>query len=138
MAVCPTGFATTVYVEPDMIPIGSIIMWSGSIANIPEHFQICDGANGTPDLRNRFVLGAGDTYAVNGSGGAETHDHVYHTNDHEHMAQISHSCPGSGSIDAATIFGAGNIAAAGSAESATDSASSLPSYLALAYIQRMS
>lgn len=34
-------------------------MWSGSIATIPDGFALCDGNNGTPDLRNRFIVGAG-------------------------------------------------------------------------------
>jgi microcystin-dependent protein len=42
------------------VPIGGIIMWSGSIANINNlpGWKLCDGTNGTPDLRNRFVVGA--------------------------------------------------------------------------------
>ena len=44
------------------MPIGAIIMWSGLGTEIPTGWQICDGTNGTPDLRNRFVVGAGDTY----------------------------------------------------------------------------
>jgi len=40
------------------IPKGCILMWSGSIATIPSGFALCDGSNGTPDLRNRFVIGA--------------------------------------------------------------------------------
>lgn len=47
-----------------LIPIGGIILWSGAIADIPTDFQICDGTNGTPDLRDMFVVGAGNTYAV--------------------------------------------------------------------------
>lgn len=41
------------------IPSGVIVMWSGSIAAIPEGWTLCDGTAGTPDLRNRFVFGAG-------------------------------------------------------------------------------
>ena len=40
------------------IPIGGIIMWSGSIATIPTNYALCNGSNGTPDLRNRFIIGA--------------------------------------------------------------------------------
>lgn len=41
-------------------PIGGIIMWSGSVADISNlvGWELCDGSNGTPDLRNRFVVGA--------------------------------------------------------------------------------
>ena len=41
------------------IPIGGIIMWSGTIANIPTPgWALCNGSNSTPDLRNRFIVGA--------------------------------------------------------------------------------
>lgn len=52
------------------VPTGGIIMWSGAQAAIPSGWLLCDGANGTPDLRNRFVVGAGSTYAVGASGGS--------------------------------------------------------------------
>jgi hypothetical protein len=51
------------------VPAGAIIMWSGSIGSIPAGYYICDGNNGTPDLRDRFVVGAGNTYAVGNTGG---------------------------------------------------------------------
>jgi len=51
------------------VPSGGIIMWSGSIGSIPTGYYICDGTNGTPDLRDRFVVGAGNTYAVGNTGG---------------------------------------------------------------------
>ena len=44
-------------------------MWSGSVANIPFGWALCNGSNGTPDLRNRFIVGAGNTYAVGATGG---------------------------------------------------------------------
>ena len=40
------------------IPSGGIIMWSGNISAIPSGWYLCDGNNSTPDLRNRFVVGA--------------------------------------------------------------------------------
>jgi len=54
------------------IPTGGIIMWSGSIENIPTGWALCNGSNGTPDLRNRFVVGAGGAYAVNAIGGSDS------------------------------------------------------------------
>ena len=54
------------------IPTGAILLWSGSIASIPSGFVICDGTSGTPDLRDRFVVGAGSSYAVAATGGANT------------------------------------------------------------------
>jgi len=55
-----------------LIPSGGIIMWSGLIASIPTGWALCDGNNGTPDLRNRFIVGAGDTYDRNDTGGSTT------------------------------------------------------------------
>lgn len=52
------------------LPVGSIIPWYGQIADIPNGFALCNGSNGTPDLRNRFIVGAGSTYAL-GAGGGE-------------------------------------------------------------------
>jgi len=51
------------------VPSGSIIMWSGSIGSIPVGYYLCNGSNGTPDLRDRFVIGAGNSYAVGATGG---------------------------------------------------------------------
>ena len=48
-------------------------MWSGSVSNIPDGWALCNGSNGTPDLRNRFIVGAGSTYAVNDIGGEASH-----------------------------------------------------------------
>lgn len=52
------------------VPSGVITMWSGSIATIPPGWNLCDGTNGTPDLRNRFVVGAGSSYGVGDAGGS--------------------------------------------------------------------
>lgn len=41
-----------------VVPVGGIIMWSGTIATIPANWALCDGAGGTPDLRDKFVVGA--------------------------------------------------------------------------------
>ena len=54
----PTDAATKGYVD-GAIPIGGIIMWSGTIATIPGNWRLCNGSEGTPDLRDRFVIGAG-------------------------------------------------------------------------------
>ena len=43
---------------PSTIPSGGIIMWSGTVATIPSGWYLCDGSNGTPDLRDRFIVGA--------------------------------------------------------------------------------
>lgn len=51
---------------------GVIVIWAGSEASIPSGFVLCNGSNGTPDLRSRFVIGAGSTYSVGDTGGANT------------------------------------------------------------------
>lgn len=51
-------------------PSGGIILWSGSVASIPSGWLLCNGSSGTPDLRDRFVVGAGSTYAVADTGGS--------------------------------------------------------------------
>ncbi len=53
-------------------PVGGIIMWSGAISAIPENWKLCDGRYNTPDLRDRFVVGAGTSYSVGSTGGAST------------------------------------------------------------------
>ena len=55
-----------------VLPLGVILLWSGSVASIPTGWALCNGSNGTPDLRNRFVVGAGNTYAVGDTGGSDT------------------------------------------------------------------
>ena len=52
------------------VPTGAIMLWSGAANAIPTGYVICDGNNSTPNLRNSFVLGAGDTYAVGATGGS--------------------------------------------------------------------
>ncbi|MCK5283789.1 MAG: hypothetical protein KAK00_10395 [Nanoarchaeota archaeon] len=54
------------------IPSGVIVMWSGSVASIPAGWHLCDGAAGTPNLRNRFIVGAGSSYGVDATGGANS------------------------------------------------------------------
>ena len=51
------------------IPSGVIVMWSGALANIPSGWNLCNGLNGTPDLRDRFIVGAGGQYSVTNTGG---------------------------------------------------------------------
>ena len=53
----------------DVIPVGVITMWSGPISSIPRGWALCDGTKGTPDLRNRFVVGVGSDYSVGENGG---------------------------------------------------------------------
>ena len=51
---------------------GMIILWYGNTGNIPTGFVLCDGNNNTPDLRDRFVVGAGSAYSPNNTGGSSS------------------------------------------------------------------
>ena len=55
-----------------LVPGGFIGMWSGSAETIPTGWALCDGTNGTPDLTDRFILGAGKGYTPGTTGGAKT------------------------------------------------------------------
>lgn len=54
------------------VPIGGIIAYTGSLEAIPSSYHLCDGTNGTPDLRDRFIVGAGSSYNLNSIGGTST------------------------------------------------------------------
>lgn len=71
-------------------PAGVIVMWSGSIGSIPSGWVLCNGSNGTPDLRNRFVVGAGSTYSVDATGGSADAIVASHT----HTATTAITDPG--------------------------------------------
>jgi microcystin-dependent protein len=66
--------SSTTFVGNGTIPVGGIIMWSGSIASIPAGWALCDGSSGTPDLRSKFIIGASTVgpYTVGASGGSTT------------------------------------------------------------------
>lgn len=88
-----TKFATTAFVSSAVsggIPAGVITMWYGIVSSIPSGWVLCNGSNGTPDLRDRFVVGAGSTYAVGATGGSANAIVVSHT----HSASSSVSDPG--------------------------------------------
>jgi microcystin-dependent protein len=55
-----------------LVPAGVIVMWSGSIASIPSGWALCNGSNSTPDLRDRFIVGAGSLYSVANTGGSNS------------------------------------------------------------------
>lgn len=60
------------------LPAGCILMWHGLLANIPAGFVLCDGQNGTPDLRSKFVKGAAAAANPGATGGSATHTHDDH------------------------------------------------------------
>jgi hypothetical protein len=106
-----------------------IILWHGSVATIPTGWNLCDGSNGTPDLRNRFVIGAGSTYNPAATGGGTTHAHVIDINEHDHAMM-----PGSG-IAAGDGYGTNtDVTTPGST---VQNANHLPPYFALCYIMKL-
>jgi hypothetical protein len=78
--------ADSLTVEIETIPSGGIIMWSGTIASIPAGWVLCDGSNTTPDLRDKFVVGATQddagfaktniTGSLTQTGGDTSHNHA--------------------------------------------------------------
>lgn len=66
-------------VDGRVTPVGGVILYSGAIAAIPAGWQLCDGTNGTPNLRDRFIVGAGTGYAVGATGGSVDATLVSHT-----------------------------------------------------------
>lgn len=96
---------------PDLtnaVPSGIICMWSGESTAIPSGWHLCDGEEGTPDLRDRFIVGAGSTYKVKDTGGEATHKLT--TNEmpsHNHgFTGTSHSH--TGSLSSATAASSGS------------------------------
>lgn len=65
----PGGDGTNAYLVK--APVGTIVIWSGTVDDIPTGWHLCDGTDGTPDLRDKFVLGAGENHPVNDKGGSE-------------------------------------------------------------------
>jgi len=80
----------------DAFVSGMIMLWSGSTGSIPSGWVLCNGSNSTPDLRNRFVVGAGDTYSVDATGGSADATLVSHT----HTATSSVTDPGHNHLSA--------------------------------------
>jgi len=107
---------------------GMICLFFGLIAAIPDGWSLCDGDNDTPDLRNRFVIGAGDTYAVDDSGGAINHTHTFTGDGHIHWL----------AGPAAISDGAGfaGVPSREPATGTTDAGDVLPPYYALSYIMK--
>ena len=158
-----TQLATTAFVQNQIsavFPIGSIILWSGSIVNIPTGWALCNGQNSTPDLRNRFVVGAGDSYAVNATGGSKDAIVVSHTHtatstvtDPGHNHLIPNTRAGGPNGGSAFIAGATSVPqnvdytgsnttgiTVGTTVASTGSSgtnANLPPYYALAYIMKI-
>ena len=106
-----TQIATTAFVQTNGFPSGGIVMWSGSIASIPSGWLLCNGSSGTPDLRDRFIVGAGSTYAVAATGGSAnavvvSHTHTASVSDpgHQHLFGGDDQIAGQGGYNAQSGF----------------------------------
>lgn len=109
-------------------PTGAIVLWSGAIGTIPDGYLICDGTWGTPDLRDKFIVGAGDTYNPSDSGGSIQHTHDFTGDGHIHDIPA-----GSGLQTGVTVA---DETASSPATGTTDNTNHLPPYYALAYIMK--
>lgn len=107
---------------------GMIIIWSGSLGSVPAGWVLCDGTNSTPDLRNRFIVGAGSTYAVGATGGSAdsivvTHNHTATVTDpqHKHIG-------GFAGVNSAGSFGTTSVAVVGNVNSQSGSSTNFFPY----------
>jgi len=71
------------------VPKGAIVMWSGTLANIPTGWALCNGSNGTPNLLDRFVLGVSGGENPGATGGANSHTHSTPAHQHQIPAQTA-------------------------------------------------
>lgn len=111
-----------------MLPTGIIVLWYGSIASIPDGWILCNGAGGTPDLRNKFIVGAGNTYAVDAVGGNVNHNHDFTGDGHQHQIV--------GGVEIAAGAGYSDLTGFTAATGTTDNGNGLPPYHALCYIMK--
>ena len=111
-----------------MLPSGIILLWFGAIVDIPPDYVICDGNNGTPDLRNNFVVGAGLSFVVGATGGSSFHTHGFTSDGH------NHTIPAGSDIEAG--IGSNNTVNTESDTGTTGAAVTFPPYHALAYIMK--
>ena len=159
----PDGSITEDKLAPglSLIPPGTIVMWSGSLAEIPDGWALCDGTNGTPDLTDRFILSVSASEDPGETGGSHTktlsvsnlpsHTHSFTTDSagaHDHSLYISGSAPAhptGAKMEANGDDYGGHIGSAGAhthsgTTDATGSGSSFdirPKYYKLAFIMRL-
>lgn len=113
--------------KTDGVPSGTILMWSGAIVDIPAGFNICDGNNGTPDLRDNFVVGAGSGHIVGHTGGTLYHSHSGDTAHQHNMIALGYIAAGVDYENFTDVpYGVG----------VTGDSGTLPPYYALAYIMK--
>jgi hypothetical protein len=143
------------------IPTGIISLWYGAIGSVPAGWYLCDGANGTPDLRDRFIVGAGSTYSVSATGGftdsiVVSHNHTAASTStvtdpgHAHEIAIATAAPTGSNVNGIVPLGSGsayssNVKTTGITVATTTTNTSagvsgtnanLPPYYALCYVMK--
>jgi len=132
--------ATKSYIDQNQTPAGSILLWYDTSGNVPSGWHACDGTNGTPDLRNVMVMGAGSTYAQGTTGGEATHTlSIAELPVHNHWLETKSmgSTTGNRSV---SLFGDVPESAVVKATENTgsgDAHNNLPPYYALFYIMKL-
>lgn len=120
------------------LPSGLIAIWKGSTSTIPTGLVLCNGQNGTPDLRDKFVLGAGNSYSVGSTGGEKTHTlTVDEMPSYAHSVRYGESSvtAGSGSSSTSAVrYSYNNTSGSTGGGSAHNN---MPPYYALCYIMKM-
>lgn len=122
------------------VPKGTIVIWSGAATAIPSGWALCDGQNGTPDLRDRFVVGAGTSYEVGATGGEATHTlTIEEMPVHRHLL-TSNVYSGTGTNSGLKWSGDNGSTSSGTSTDTNGgsvSHNNLPPYYALCYIMKM-
>jgi hypothetical protein len=111
-------------------PAGSIFLWWGTVLDVPAGYVICDGNNGTPDLRGKFLICSNVPYPPGVSGGSASHSHQVPTANHSHALQGGLGLGGSGKNDPLT---GGPLTYP---NSTSDTQNHLPPYYSLWYIMK--
>ena len=119
------------------VPSGAILMWSGAVNAIPTGYVLCNGQNSTPNLIDKFVVGAGSVYAVDATGGSATHS-LTEAEMPSHVHHIYIATDSSGPYGHAYASGNNNSqgAIATTSKGSGNAHNNLPPYYALAYIMK--
>lgn len=126
MAGCPNPFGMMLSVLLSISP-GVVTAWAGSIGTIPPGWFLCDGTNGTPDLRDKFLVSDGPNFSVGDEGGNVSHIHNYFSDVHTHGFPVTPANMAGG-------VGRGLMLDPNGGSGTTDPSNNLPTYYALAYI----
>ncbi|MBZ0267945.1 T9SS type A sorting domain-containing protein [bacterium] len=112
-------------------PPGLILMWSGSMASLPADWVPCDGTNGTPDLRNRFIRGTTGAEEPGATGGSTTHNHTVDPPPTSSSYASNSVAQGAG---ASNVSGAFHVHTVDVPQFSSGSGSSIPPYVKLAFV----